>query len=173
MSKLEIIILIIVCALPVVALILILPKHLKKKKKTPPPTTDYVPDDESLKPTEEKPAEPAPVIEKEVPSPKIDEDEFKDYLKNRRPRNNPQPFMPPRPPFFDDDFMPQQSRPPQKSKNKLLNEVDGLSDELKTLLITGALDKKFDYDDFGNPDKSNDGPSVSDLLDDDDDKDKG
>lgn len=173
MSKLEIAILICVCLLPIVALALVLPKSLKKKKKTPPPTSEYHPEDEKLKPEETQPQTPpveSPIV-KDIPKPVTQESEFKDYLKNRRPRGNPSPFMPPRPPFLDDDFFPSNAQAKQNS-SEVVDDVDKLSPRLKTLLISGALDTKFDYDEFGNPDKSNDGPNPGeDKKNEDEDKD--
>ena len=55
--------------------------------------------------------------------------------------------------MFDDDLPMQQPAQPKVEDNKsLAEEVQNLSPELKALLLSGALDKKYDYDNFDQDD---------------------
>ena len=158
MSKIELLILILAASIPFFALIFILPKNLFKKikeKKTKTKDKKKEPIKEDSKPAvEEEPKEEPKIVEKPKQEVKngylstdLSTDDFRSYLKERPEITRPKrvehdesfvdqtaPYIPERP-----IMRPMRPRKPQN----LTEEIQSLSPELKALIITGILDRKF------------------------------
>lgn len=165
MSNIEIGIIVILCALPIVALVMILPKKLLKKTgkskvdqakivEKPAPVKE-APKPEEVK-VEEKPKQQDKSKDEDVTD-LYKEDDFKNYLKERAEKH-PAPKekdgdLSSTGRFDPDLFHPVGAVPPPKPKTDktMAEEIEGLSPELKALLLSGALQPKyFDNDDDKN-----------------------
>ena len=141
MSNFEIFLIIMLCATPFVALLFVLPKKLKKEKKAEKVETKTLKElkqEETPKPmVEEKKVE-----SKKVASSEVSTDDFKNYLNHRPPTSKPSRVELPK--DFRDMSLPY--RPRRREKNEkpktIIEEIQGLSPELKALMITGVLDRK-------------------------------
>ena len=158
MTKIEIGLVIIICLLPIIALVMILPKKLfSKKGKKPEPKPEQpqeapAPAKEEPKPVEVKEEEPSKELEEYTDL--YQEEDFKAYLKDRAEKH-PSPKEKDGDPTqfgkFDPDLFGPVNKtppPPKKQPKTLQEEIEGLSPELKALLLSGALNPKhFDKDD--------------------------
>lgn len=158
MSKIELVILVLAASIPFFALIFILPKNLfknLKEKKSKTKDKKNKPVKEEIKPTvEEKQKEEPKIIEKpkkeemySYSSVDLSTEDFRSYLKDRPEITRPKRVE------HDDSFIDQTTpyvperpirRLPRERKPKNLSEeIQSLSPELKALIITGILDRKF------------------------------
>lgn len=145
MTKIEIALIICAVLTPFLAIIFVLPKH-KKKSKQLPETKPYVP---SKQENEEKPKSSN---ELELPKSKSVDifsddklltDDYKEFLKKRNSgivppsrRNYANSTT-----FSFDEYM---NRKKNKEESKTIHEeIDGLSPELKAMLVAGVLDRKY------------------------------
>lgn len=141
MSIVEKILLISACLAPVVALLFVLPKFKKKKKEKPVETTDYVPleKEKSTQTTQMEVDKQQPIINKDE-----DLEDYREFLSKRKEASTkPQRNSVPKD-FIDrtTSYVPQFQRKNKSTPKDDLN-INNLSPELKTLIITGILDRKF------------------------------
>ena len=146
MTSVEIGMIVIAALIPIVALVILFPFTRKKKEKPAPKSTVV----------EEIKSEPKPPVEEFVPSSdglktaSLEEDDFLAYLKDKSSKVN----KPERKEMefnlgdIDDDIFSDMDfpRPRRKAKKEqtLSEQIQGLSPELKALILTGVLDRK-DY----------------------------
>ena len=148
MSNFEIFLIVAMCLVPVVSLITFLPKKLKGLKKKNP-------EKEKVKTLEELKQEEQPKEIKEVKkeanlnasSNEISTDDFKDYLKRRKPTSRPKRME--LPPGFLDRTSPyaRMNLRNNKKPQSVSEEFKSLSPKLKSLIISGVLAPK-DFDKF-------------------------
>ena len=144
MSHFEIGIIVLICCLPILALILVLPKMGKKgktKAKAEPPKQE---------PVKEEPKKEEPKPEEEKKESKLDKGTL-DYLEKRKQTHPAPTFKQGTPPPFGGYSRamfntPRQPTPQKKEEGSLAEQIEGLSPELKALLMSGALNRK-DFDD--------------------------
>ena len=143
MSNFEVFLIIMACAVPFVAFLMVLPKikiKLKKKdKKVTAETKSYAQiKAEELPKVEEKPKD----VALRVSSNDLSADDFKSYLKKRKPTTRPSRME--LPADFKDRTMPYMPRRRrfEKKPQSVAEEINNLSPELKAMLIAGVLDKK-------------------------------
>ena len=142
MSKIELFILIVAASIPFFALIFVLPKNFKKKSKEKKSTKKT----SVIKPTIEQPKEPEEIKPEYINNSNFSTDDFKSYLTHRPEISKPKRKE------LDDGFvdrtMPYIPRRPQriqkeyKQKN-ISEEIKSLSPELKALIISGFLNRKY------------------------------
>ena len=151
MSQMEWILIIGAVVIPFIAILFVLPKR-KKKSKVPPPTTDYVREDKE-KETKAKTSTGTPTNSqqpKQVKPPVYmdTDDDFKSYLELRNQRIKP--AEPKSESSYvrstSGDYIPARLRTPSargRSDKSVAEQIQDLSPELKALIISGVLDKKF------------------------------
>ena len=150
MSKVEMALIIIAVAIPLLSILFVLPKR-KKKEKVAPQVKQYV---------KEEVVEPPKPVEQPAPVPKVEEKpkkinpifedndaDFKAYLDLKRKRmSSPERKEMPsgvRGPLGE--YIPARLRNQQKSSSdkSVAEQIQELSPELKALMLSGILDKKY------------------------------
>ncbi len=148
MSKFEIILIVSACLAPFLSILFILPKQLKKKAKDKAEKQKVVTEEKAEPKAEES---PAPAVEtkpeyKSMVDNSISTDEFRSYL-DRREKDMSKPKRHELPEGFLDktmSFEPFERRKPREKKPQTVaEEVQSLSPELKALIISGFLDRKY------------------------------
>ncbi len=154
MSKFEIILIVCACLAPFFAIIFFLPrkvnfknlfKNLFKKKEKKSAETKSETEGPKM---EEKPAQAVEVKPEYRPmvDNSISTDEFKSYL-NRREKDISKPKRHELPKDFIDQTMPfepfERRKPREKKPQSVAEEIQSLSPELKALIISGFLDRKY------------------------------
>lgn len=142
MSVFEIIILVSAGLVPVIALLMVIPKFKRRQKLIPPETMPYISSDkENLE--IKKTVEP----EKKEVSRSFENDgaldEFKDYLKYKK-ETTAGPTKKELPDDYIDKTSPYIRRRMDKNKEHktIIEQINTLSPELLTMMISGVFDKK-------------------------------
>jgi len=143
MSTFEIILLIGAGLVPIIALLMVVPKFKRKKHLIPPETMPYISSEkESLEVNKEVESKEKSVVNSNDKK-NEDTDEFKDYLNYKKSTIN-RPVRNELPADYKDNTMPYMRRRMDKNKEHktIIEQVNALSPELLTMMISGVFDKK-------------------------------
>ncbi len=134
MSLIEKIILIIASLLPIVSLMMVLPKIIKRKADKEIPQ----------EPIKEEPKPQPNETATEMPKPKK-LDDFSDFAEIKKKKVSAPKRNFPKPEFdsFIKDFPPPRRIEPKAQEKSIKEEINSLSPQLKALIISGALDRKY------------------------------
>lgn len=146
MLNFETLLIILACAVPVVALLFVLPKFKKKEKKPSAPVKTL----EEVKKEEAKvEVKPEPLkgnrVESSFAKTQFDSDDFKNYI-NYKQNSVSKPSRVDLPKDYIDrtePYMPRRRKRAEEKPKTVAEEICSLSPELKALIFTGALDKKY------------------------------
>ena len=145
MSKLEIVIICIAAAIPVFVLLWFIPKRKGKTKKTKAETKTVQQEEFKFEPSKEdvKPLKKDKV--RVFENKNLSAKDLEDILKSKASTTSKPTKNPERPDFsmpFPDFMSYQEAKARAKNSKPIAEQIKELSPELKTMLITGALNKK-------------------------------